>query len=74
MALINRLKAVNAAAQKLALSHPLARWNKTIAAAVAGVLVFVGQAYGQDAVSNVADIVSVLAVFWTPNAPKPPAA
>lgn len=67
---MTKILALNARLQKLALSHPLARYNKTIAVIVAAATAYVGQRYGDQAVSTLADFLSVVSVFWVPNAEK----
>lgn len=61
---------LNGKLQRAALKHPLARYNKTIAVLVAAATAYTGQRYGDQAVSTLADFLSVVSVFWVPNKPK----
>lgn len=67
---MTKLLTLNAKLQKIALSHPLARYNKAIAVLVTVATAAISAQYGRSAVADFADVIAFASVLWAPNAPK----
>ncbi len=65
------MKKIVATLDKLALSHPLARWNKTITFAAAVAAALAAMYAGNQTVAAIAGVLGVYAGYSVPNAPAP---